>query len=71
MRTAVTALNGSELVKELGSGRNSEVRPSRQPPCPEEPPQAASRRGGFLRMRTVLNVIKIYLMLRSASKGAS
>src|ERR1700682_1153804 len=25
------------------------VRPSRRPPCPEEPPQAASRRGGLLR----------------------
>src|ERR1700738_759601 len=34
------------------------VRPSRRPPRPEEPPQAASRRGGLLRMRTFLNAIK-------------
>ena len=34
------------------------VRSSRQPPCPEEPPQAASRRGGFLRMRISVNAIQ-------------
>src|SRR6516162_5418161 len=44
-------------VKELSIGWISALRPSRQPPCPEEPPQAASRRGGFLRMRNFLNYI--------------
>jgi hypothetical protein len=55
-----------EAVKKLTSGWIGPVRSSRQPPCPEELPQAASRRGGFLRMRPFLMPSMIYLMLRSA-----
>jgi hypothetical protein len=69
----------SELVKELASGWIDAVRPSRQPPpvlawgrlCPEEPPQAASRRGGFLRMRTFLNALKDIPHAEERLKGAS
>src|SRR6516162_4741669 len=56
-------------VKELSIGWISALRPSRQPPCPEEPPQAASRRGGFLRMRSFLNAISEVSHLRSARQG--
>src|SRR5260370_18291289 len=48
----------------------SRVRPSRRPPCPEEPPQAASRRGGLLRMRSFLMPSKKSLMLRSAQRAS-
>ena len=47
-----------EAVKELTIGWISAVRSSRQSPRPEPPPQAASRRGDFLRMRNAVKAIK-------------
>jgi hypothetical protein len=47
-----------EAVRKSTGARISVPRPSRRPPCPEEPPPAASRRGGLLRMRSFLNAIK-------------
>jgi hypothetical protein len=61
----------AEALKELTIGWMSAVRPSRQPPCPEEPPQAASRRGGFLRMRTFLNAINDTPHAEERLQGAS
>jgi len=47
------------------------LRPSRQLPCPEEPPQAASRRGSFLRMSIFLNPIRRFPHAEERSKSAS
>jgi hypothetical protein len=47
-----------EAVKELTIGWISAVRSSRQSPRPEPPPQVASQRGDFLRMRNAVKAIK-------------
>jgi hypothetical protein len=47
-----------EAVKELTIGWISAVRSSRQSPRPDEPPQSASRRGDFLRMRNAVKATK-------------
>jgi hypothetical protein len=51
--TLNTSTGAGTLIGPLGAWISA-MRPSRQPPCPEGPPQAASRRGRFLRMRTFL-----------------
>jgi hypothetical protein len=66
-------------VTESTIGWISAVRLSRQPPpvlawgrlCPEEPPQVAFRRGGFLRMRTFLNAINDSPHAEERLQGAS
>ena len=60
-----------EAVRKLTIAEISVVHPTRHLPCSEEPPQAASRRGSFLRMRDFLNPSKDYPDAEERPEGAS
>src|SRR5271157_2177259 len=64
-------IDPKECVRESKTRWINTVSPSRRPPCPEEPPQAASRRGGLLRMRNFVNAIDGISHAEERSKSAS